>query len=149
MIQFIIDFLLAVWSITWYRIVEHGVQFANVAILLRCVGFFDFMMDGIKDFKHSKNFWLWRLVEGTKYEPWLSGGHSLPFFEARGYMYDAGSVLFADAWHQAKHGLLISFTGAIACAFGLEWWLQICLWWLLYWTEGEFFNFDYQPLKKP
>ncbi|MBE3141463.1 MAG: hypothetical protein IMZ53_12885 [Thermoplasmata archaeon] len=75
-------------------------------------------------------------------------------------MYRAGLVWLADSWHMAKHFMLLSWAGAVACVlayaialeFGLAWYyqagIQVGIWWSLYWLEGNRFNHWYQKLKQ-
>jgi hypothetical protein len=131
-------------------------------ILFTCLaGFFDGVMDMIKDFHQSDKNWLWQWVKGTKYQSWYDGWNPLPFFDT----YRPGMIWLSDAWHMAKHCMLLCFAGALSLAITLfvsllfekkysrklEWYyqllIQIVLWWTLYWLEGEFFNLTYQRLK--
>lgn len=120
----------------------------EIIILICAAGFFDSTMDAIRDFKQSDKFWLWKWVQKhPAYMGWYMGWHSLPFFESRGWVYKAGCVLLADRWHTSKHLMLLSWAGAVACAFGTHWYFQIAIWWTLYFVEGEAFNYFYQRLK--
>jgi hypothetical protein len=118
-------------------------KITEVLILTCLAGFFDYMMDMIKDYPQSEKNWLWKLVRGTKYEPWYLGHNPLPFFKT----YRPGLIWFSDAWHMAKHFMLLSFCGAIACAFGVEWYYTLAITWIAYWLEGGIFNAGYQGLK--
>lgn len=124
------------------------IRIIEIVILACMAGFFDYMMDAIKDYQESNKFWLWNKVKETKYEFWYLGWHSLPFFEKRGWIYNPGLVWLSDAWHMAKHGMLLSWSGAVACSFGTYWYYQIVVWWLAYYIEGEIFNVGYQRLKQ-
>ena len=138
---------LFVAALLWY--LGFGwIRSAAIVLLVAAAGFFDSVMDMRKDFTRSEKNWLWNWVKGTKYELWYLGEHPLPFFEKRGYKYDPGWVWLADAWHMAKHFLMICFAGAAAVALGMEWYWTILLWWLFYWLEGAAFNSGYQRLKQ-
>ena len=120
----------------------------EVILLVILAGLFDGIMDMIKDFKHSDKNWLWNwILNHTIYLDWYAGDHSLPFFEKRGYIYDPSWFWLSDAWHLAKHGMLLSFAGAIAIALNLSWYYQAFAWWFAYWFEGQLFNLVYRRLK--
>lgn len=56
----------------------------EILIFVCLAGFFDYMMDAIKDFKQSEKFWLWKWVQKhPAYMGWYQGWHSLPYFESR------------------------------------------------------------------
>jgi len=120
----------------------------EILMLVCLAGFFDYIMDMVKDFNESGKNWLWKWVQRhPEYIGWYSDYKPLPFFEKRGYLYKAGNVFLANCWHQAKHLMLLSFAGAVAYAFGTYWYYQIIIWWLVYYIEGEIFNQGYQRLK--
>ena len=131
-----------------------------ILILNRLDGFFDGVMDMIKDFPISEKNWLYQwALKHPDYLLWLQGQRSLPFFDKRGYQYNPKYPWFSDAWHMAKHFMEICASGvgalaltwAIALYFNLAWYFEVpvCLiaCWLLYWSEGDGFNDVYQPLK--
>jgi len=124
------------------------IRSAAIVLLIAAAGFFDSVMDMRKDFVRSEKNWLWRMVRLTKYELWYLGEHPLPFFEGMGYTYKAGNVFLADAWHQAKHLMMLSFAGSVAVACNLNIYCTIFIWWGIYFAEGECFNFIYQHLKE-
>jgi hypothetical protein len=120
----------------------------SVILFICLVGFFDSVMDMIKDFKHSNKNWLYQWCsKHPEYLSWYEGYCSIPFFKNRGYQYNPGKFWLSDAWHMAKHGMLLSVSGAVACSFGTCWYYQIVIWWLCYYLEGEIFNLGYQRLK--
>jgi hypothetical protein len=105
-------------------------------------------MDSIRDFPKSEKFWLWIWVQKhPKYMDWYLDFYPLPFFYNKGYNYKAGNILFANAWHQAKCLMMLSFAGTIAFAFQLEWYWTMLMWWFIYWLEGFIFRVKYEPLK--
>lgn len=108
-------------------------------------GFFDYMMDAIKDFGQSEKFWFWRWCKNTRYEQWsIYGSHkALPFFKT----YDSGKFWLSDSWHLMKHGLLFSFAGIVSVIFPIHWYFKIFVFLFAYWLEGEIFNLFYQKLK--
>jgi hypothetical protein len=123
---------------------------ATIIIVLFFVclaGFFGSVMDSIKDFRTLEKFWLWRWVKNTRYMDWYYGGYSLPYFNDKGYKYNPGKVWLSDAWHMAKHLMILSWTGAIAFVFNLEIYYIMSIWIFLYWLEGFVFRMKYEPLK--
>ncbi len=144
-------------------IINFILNFIVMLALIISAGKFDAIMDAIKDISGLKaeKFWLWRwVIKHLEYIDWFNGSHPLPFLEKRGYKFEAGSVLYSDAWHQAKHLMLISWTGAISSPFALavtalldlNWYWQLLIWilfwWFFYWLEGAVFNEDYDLLKE-
>ena len=124
------------------------IRIIEIAILICCAGFFDGLMDMIKDFHLSYKNWLWSWMKGhPAYTDWYQGQHSIPWMEKHGYIYNPKYLWTSDAWHSAKHFMLLSFAGAIATALNLGWYYQIGVWWIAYWIEGMIFNLVYQRLK--
>lgn len=116
-----------------------------IFLLVCSAGFFDGVMDMIKDFKYSEKNWLWKWVEKhPKYKNWYDGQYPLPFFKT----YRPGIVWLSDAWHMAKHFMLLSFAGAIAINLGFEWYWNLLGMFIIYVLEGEIFNLVYQRLKQ-
>jgi hypothetical protein len=142
------------------RTIEIILRIGEVLALFWCVSYFDYLRDAIADYKNSAKFWLYKwCLKHPEYLPWLDGHHSLPYFEKKGIQYDPGKVWLCDAWHMAKSFLLVSFIGVVAALavwvfvllVPLRWYFQVTiqlgLWWLLYWIEGELFNEEYDKLK--
>ena len=132
----------------------------EVILFICLAGFFDYMMDMRKDFADSKKNWLYIwCLKHYEYLPWYMGNRSLPFMEKRGYTYNPQYPWTSDAWHTAKHFMILSFTGIAGIAtaviaaryFDLEWYyefgIQIFSWWFYYWLQGKIFNLGYQRLK--
>ena len=126
------------------------IRIIEVILFVCLAGFFDYMMDAIKDFKTSDKFWLKRWIDRhPKYLNWYKGGES----------YNPKYPWTSDAWHTAKHFMILSFTGIAGIAtaviaaryFDLEWYyefgIQIFSWWFYYWLQGKIFNLGYQRLK--
>lgn len=124
------------------------INILEVIVLVGLAGFFDYIMDMIKDYKQSPKNWLYTKTNGTIYAGWYLNPECLPFLAKRGYNYNPGNIFLSDAWHMAKHLMMLSFAGAIACAFGTYWFLQIPIWWLVYYVEGEIFIRGYESLKE-
>jgi hypothetical protein len=127
----------------------------SVFILICFAGFFDYMMDGIKDYGKSDKFWFWRKIKGTKYEAWGTYGSHISLWGA----YNPAYPWSSDGWHFFKHCLMISFAGACAVLAtyaiylrtGLHWYFDvpICLviWWSVYRIEAFIFSWGYNKLK--
>lgn len=114
------------------------IRIVEVIFFICAAGFFDGVMDMIKDFHHSLKNWLYQwCLKYPKYLDWYEGGE----------LYNPKYPWTSDAWHMAKHFMLLSFTCSVAIALHLDWYYQIFVWWFLYWTEGQLFNLVYQRLK--
>ena len=110
----------------------------EVVLFVCLAGFFDYMMDAIKDFKTSDKFWLKKWIDRhPKYLNWYKGGES----------YNPKYPWTSDAWHMAKHFMLLSFAGSVAISLNLVWYYQMCAWWSAYYLEGKIFDLGYQRLK--
>jgi hypothetical protein len=89
------------------------IQVIEILIFVCLAGFFDGMMDNIKD--STTNFlYLWCLknqcINWYKY-----GSHQiLPWLKCK---YNPAYPWSSDGWHMMKHGMILSYTGAIACLF--------------------------------
>ena len=115
----------------------------EVVILICLAGFFDYMMDGIKDYGKSDKFWFWRKIKGTKYEAWGTYGSQISLWGK----YNPAYPWSSDSWHMAKHFMLLSWAGAVAFSFDTTWYFQIVIWWSAYWLEGFIFSEFYDKLK--
>ena len=120
-----------------------------ILILVCLAGFFDSIMDMIKDYPYSNKNWLnnWVYDKHREYQNWYIGHHSLPFFEKKGWTYNPGLVWLSDAWHMAKHFMLLSWAGALTIGFDTHWYFQLVIFWLAYFIEGELFNLFYNKVK--
>jgi len=124
----------------------------EVVLFICLAGFFDGMMDNIKD---STANWLY--VWCTKHPTYLGwykyGSHiPLPFIKKYNPKYPWSS----DGWHMMKHFMILAYTGAIACFFAyaigmyfhLEWYyeigIQLISWTVFDWLESVFFNKTYR-----
>ena len=132
----------------------------GILVLICLAGLYDYMMDAIKDFKQSPKFWLKKWIDKhPEYLLWYTGFHPLPFIERKGIAYNPKYPWTSDAWHMMKHGLLLSWSGAVSIALSLyvgeiadlEWYVilgfTLTVWWFIYWIEGTIFNLGYQRLK--
>ena len=137
------------------------IRILEMLFFIRLAGWFDYMQDAVKDFPNSEKFWLWKWVQKHPiYLNWYSTYSPLPFFEKRGYGYNAGVPWLSNAWHLFKHGVLLSWSGLFACAFAwafslmlnLALWEEIILqgivWLFTYWFEGRWFCNGYKKLKE-